>query len=453
MNINKKTEIKNKVIQDFVKRFFAAFIAIIFLLGAVGISPSPIYGGETTLYSTQAMAERIDKTSAYLMKSIPNPTLASVGGEWIILGLARSNNGIPQSYKEIYLKNIKGVVAHQKGILSHVKYTEYSRLILALTALGEDVTSVEGYNLFSYLADLDEVTKQGVNGPAFALLALDSKGYQLPESAVAAVTKNGGTVASREALINYLLFRGPQEGDVDRTSMMLQALAPYKSDSRVKAFGNQAFKILDAQENPDGTFELSGDDTVESLIQAVIAKGRWGKDVTKNIKAIMEYQLPDGSFEHIKGKGPDIMATEQALYAMVNHQRRLEGKSDIYEMKDVVLERAIKVILDGSLLAFDQSPIIESGRTLVPMRAIFEAFGATVSYEPLGKVVSGVLGEKIVTLTIGSEKAVVNGKEIILDVPAKIVNGRTLVPLRFVGESLEAKVDWINETRTVVITR
>ena len=353
----------------------------------------------------------------------------------------------------LYLKNIHNVLIEQKGILTHVKYTEYSRLILALTALGEDVSQVEGYNLISYLADLDNVVKQGVNGPAFALLALDSKSYQLPQSAVAEVSKNGGTVANREALVDYLLFRGPQEGDVDRTAMMLQALAPYRDDSRVRTFAEEAFKILSDQENPDGTFSLAGEDTIESSIQALIAKERWGQDVTKNLNAIMEYQLPDGSFEHIKGQGVDLMATEQALYAMVNHQRNLVGKTDIYDMKDVINERGIRVLLDGKALSFDQSPVNESGRVLVPMRGIFEAFGARVTYESIEKIVTGALGDKTVVLTIGSKIAKVNGKDVILDVPAKIVNGRTLVPLRFVGESLDADVDWINETRTVVITR
>lgn len=192
---------------------------------------------------------------------------------------------------------------------------------------------------------------------------------------------------------------------------------------------------------------------MESLIQAIIAKESWGKNVEMNIKALMEYMLPDGSFQHIKGQGTDLMATEQAFYALVNHQRILEGKPDIYSMEDVRLESEIRVLLDGKPISFDQIPIIEAGRTLVPMRGIFEAFGADVNYESKGRVVTGILGEKTVLLTIGSAKASVNGKEVILDVPAKIVNGRTLVPLRFVGESLDADVDWIKETRTVVIIR
>ena len=443
--------------RKFTKPFLVFFIATILLIsGALG-NVAQVYAVEN-LNSQESATEKtlenaIEKTGTYLIKNVTDPTLSSVGGEWTLLGLARSKAGVPDQYKNIYLKNIKAIMVEQKGVLTKVKYTEYSRLILALTALGEDVTRIEGYNILSYLTDLDQITKQGVNGPSFALLALDSKGYELPKSAVDEVNKSGGKVAKREALIDYLLLRGPQEGDVDRTAMMLQGLAHYQNDPRVKTFGEKAFAVIAAMENTDGTFQLGENDTSESLIQAIIAKERWGKTVDKNIEALMGYMLSDGSFEHIKGQGTDLMATEQALYAMVNHQRTIEGKPDLYDMKDVVIGTGITVLLDGKSLLFDQSPIIEMGRTLVPMRGIFEAFGATVSYEPKGRVVTGVLEGKTVVLTIGSTKARVNGKEVTLDVPAKIVNSRTLVPLRFVGESLDAAVDWIDKTKTVVIIR
>lgn len=451
MKIQEKEKTQIIKIHDLSKQFFTILIAMVLLLGSIGICPSPTYGGEIT--SQQSIEEAINKSSEFLIKNVSNPTLGVVGGEWGILGLARSQKGIPSEYKDIYLKNINKIMSEEKGILTRVKYTEYSRLILALTALAEDVRNVQGYNLLDYLVDLDQIIKQGVNGPAFALLALDSKGYQLPKVSVDRVLENDGRVANREALVDYLLSRGPQEGDVDRTSMMLQALAPYQSDPRVKDFGEKAFKVLSAQENPDGTFRLDEEDTLESLIQAIIAKERWGKDITKSLDVLMTYMLADGSFEHVKGQGTDLMATEQALYAMVNYQRNIDGKSDLYDMKDVLEERGIRVLLDGEGIIFDQAPIIESGRTLVPMRAIFEAFGASVEYEAKGKVVTGVLGDKTVILTIGSNKARVNGQVVILDVAAKIVNSRTLVPLRFVGESLDADVDWISETRTVVIKR
>lgn len=115
-------------------------------------------------------------------------------------------------------------------------------------------------------------------------------------------------------------------------------------------------------------------------------------------------------------------------------------------------EGAVKVYLDGSLLSFEVPPVIENGRTLVPLRAIFEAMGATVDWNAVDRTVTAVRGNITVVLKIGSTKPTVNGQTWNLDVPAKIVNNRTLAPLRFVGEAFGGKVEWDGQTRTVKIT-
>ena len=112
----------------------------------------------------------------------------------------------------------------------------------------------------------------------------------------------------------------------------------------------------------------------------------------------------------------------------------------------------IKVIVNGTELSFDQPPIIENGRTLVPLRAIFEALGATVDWNPSTQTVTAVKDDITVTLKIGSDVLVRNGENIKLDVPAKIAGGRTLVPARAVAESFGAEVEWEPEARTVIIT-
>ena len=112
----------------------------------------------------------------------------------------------------------------------------------------------------------------------------------------------------------------------------------------------------------------------------------------------------------------------------------------------------IKVLVNGTALVFDQAPIIENGRTLVPLRAIFEALGADVHWEQSTQTVTAVRGDMTVTLTIGSSILTRNGDQVTLDVPAKIVNGRTLVPARAVAESFGADVKWDQATNTVTIT-
>ena len=111
----------------------------------------------------------------------------------------------------------------------------------------------------------------------------------------------------------------------------------------------------------------------------------------------------------------------------------------------------IRVIVNGTTVAFDQSPVIENGRTLVPLRAIFEALGATVDWNQSTQTVTAAKDGTTVRLTIGSNIMVVDGRNITLDVPAKIVGGRTLVPARAVAEAFGADVGWDAATRTVLV--
>lgn len=112
------------------------------------------------------------------------------------------------------------------------------------------------------------------------------------------------------------------------------------------------------------------------------------------------------------------------------------------------------VKLDGRTLDFDVNPIIEDGRTLVPFRKIFEELGCSVSYQEdrEGMLVSAWHGSDLINLRIGQYDMGINGKTTGLDVAPKIVDGRTLVPLRAVSEALDCKVKWNGDTRTVTIS-
>ena len=114
----------------------------------------------------------------------------------------------------------------------------------------------------------------------------------------------------------------------------------------------------------------------------------------------------------------------------------------------------ITVVVDGQTIVFDQPPIIENGRTLVPMRAIFEALGCDVEYyenEDGSKTVYARKGGNNISLEIGSPDMYVNSGAVTLDVPAKIEGSRTLVPVRAISEALDAAVDWNGNTRTVTV--
>ncbi|HPR94669.1 MAG TPA: stalk domain-containing protein [Syntrophomonadaceae bacterium] len=115
------------------------------------------------------------------------------------------------------------------------------------------------------------------------------------------------------------------------------------------------------------------------------------------------------------------------------------------------VQAAPAVVLNGQQLSFDVPPVIENGRTLVPLRAIFEAIGATVNWDDATQTVSASKGETSIQLKIGETSAIKNGTKITLDVPAMVIEGRSMVPLRFVVEAFDGVVGFDSEKGIITI--
>ncbi|MDI6895544.1 MAG: stalk domain-containing protein [Bacillota bacterium] len=132
------------------------------------------------------------------------------------------------------------------------------------------------------------------------------------------------------------------------------------------------------------------------------------------------------------------------------------AEKELYEKLGELYEKAgkgedVKVFLKGKKVAFDVQPMIVQNRTMVPVRAIAEALGAEVKWDGETRTVIVLKAGKVVLIPIGSLKARVDGTQVALDVPAMIVGNRTLIPLRFVSESLGALVDWFGTGQVVAI--
>ncbi|HEX3010801.1 MAG TPA: N-acetylmuramoyl-L-alanine amidase, partial [Syntrophomonadaceae bacterium] len=112
----------------------------------------------------------------------------------------------------------------------------------------------------------------------------------------------------------------------------------------------------------------------------------------------------------------------------------------------------IKVYLDKKSLTFEVPPVIENNRTLVPLRAIFEAMGATVEWQQENNRAVAVKGDTTVILPLNSTHPTINGVKQTIDVPAKVVSQRILAPLRFVGEAFGGQVTWDQANLTVKMT-
>lgn len=113
----------------------------------------------------------------------------------------------------------------------------------------------------------------------------------------------------------------------------------------------------------------------------------------------------------------------------------------------------IKVRVGGELVKFDVQPQAINNRTMVPLRAIFEALGATVEWNNETQTVTSTKGDTTISLTLNSPTMHVNGEEVTLDSPACAIDGRTLVPVRAISEAFKLNVEWDGETRTVIIKK
>lgn len=112
----------------------------------------------------------------------------------------------------------------------------------------------------------------------------------------------------------------------------------------------------------------------------------------------------------------------------------------------------IKVYIDNRLIEFDSEPEVKNSRTMVPLRQIFEEFDMTVDWDSVLSKVRAYKKNLNIELYIGSDRPIVNGQTVEIDAKAYVVNGRTMVPLRFIAESTGAEVKWVESSKSVYIT-
>ncbi len=311
-----------------------------------------------TALSKDELKVSVEQAGRYMAGAVKNPQVSSIGGEWAVIGLARSGYFMPEEYYQNYYARVEEYVKACNGILHKKKYTEYSRIIVALSAIGKDARDVAGYDLTYALGDYDKTIWQGLNGPIWALIALDTRNYPIPKN------KEAKTQATRQMYVNRILecqlsdggwslfggtdsaSLGDKVSDPDITGMALQALAKYQDQPAVAKATKEALACMSAKQDESGGFSSWGTSNSESCVQIVVAlcelgislddprfvKG--GKTLLDNLKS---YQLGDGSFLHVfSGSGSNQMASEQGFYGIVAALRAQEGKNSLYRMGDAI---------------------------------------------------------------------------------------------------------------------
>lgn len=292
--------------------------------------------------------DSIYKTTGDYLSKLGTPGVGSIGGEWMVLGLARSGRAVPSGYYDNVVKHVRENI-RSDGRLDRTKTTENARIILALTAMGKDPTNVGGYNLLDGFYNMrDCLKKQGVNAPIFALLALDSHNYTPTHNDV-----------TRDGLVELILSdqvkadggwalegADAKASDVDMTAMAIQSLAPYyDTDPTVREAVDKALVLLSSKQQAGGGFTSWGSANSESCAQVIVALTALGIDPASDsrfikngatmLDALCSYYVEGGGFKHTSDGTLNGMATEQGYYALAAYYRLVNKQTSLYDMTDV----------------------------------------------------------------------------------------------------------------------
>lgn len=290
----------------------------------------------------------IDEASSHILEH-------GVDSEWEAIGIARAGKEVPQEYINILNQRI-AVQINEALENGRIKITDIERLAIAAVAIGLDPENIQGHNLIELIYNspertggFDTMTFQGNNGPIFALIALDTLQFPVPDDAK----------WTRQKLIDELLRTQNDDGSwslneyfdipsVDITGMALIGLSPYQEQEAVKQALDRGVAWLSIVQTDNGGFDggdFVGGITSEATAQVIIGLTSYGIDptselFTKNgnnlITHLLSYQNPDGGFKHTMAYDySDPMATEQALQALVAYEYFLNGKGRLYDFPDV----------------------------------------------------------------------------------------------------------------------
>ena len=291
-----------------------------------------------------AKEPEVSAVAKYLIETTLQPATGSMGGEWLVFGLARYGVDVPDGYFEGYYANLEEYVISCGGVLSDRKYTEFSRVIIAVTAMGKDARNVAGYDLTLPLANYERTIFQGVNGAVYALLALDCGNYEIPETVE-------GTQATRDMYVDFILSCELPEGgwsfaggaaEADVTGMVLQALAKYTTREDVSAAVERGLAFLSGAQLANGGFAEDDTESCETLAQVIVAfaelgipldDARFVKDGKTLFDRLCDFYMEDGGFAHaLDEEKSNPMATEQAFYALVAIWRVNNGEYSLFSI-------------------------------------------------------------------------------------------------------------------------
>lgn len=323
--------------------------------------------------------DTIDQVSNFMLAN-------GIGSEWQAIGLAKSGKKVPGEYFTHFNQKIDSEITGNLDS-GRIKITDIERLAIAATAIGKNPLDVNGYNLIELIYNsldnvngIDTMTLQGINGPIFGLIALDTDSFDIPNDAR----------WTKEKLIQFLLDAQNDDGSwslfgtapsYDITAMALIALGKYKDDSHVQEAIQGAARFLSASQNEDAGFNdpWVGGVSVETASQVVIGLTSAGidpigPDFTKEngnlIDHILSFIAEDGGFKHLPNDATSNgMATEQGFQALVAYQLFINDEGRLYDFskEDIIPDPepetpdetivpiiSVKGLIDGKIYQTDK---------------------------------------------------------------------------------------------------
>lgn len=257
----------------------------------------------------------------FILGNVPNPTFSVTGGEWAVIALSDNGN---EEFEKVYYNNLVKYLKDNDGVLSTRKYTEYSRVSLALIDMKKDPTNIEGFDLVNPLLDFETTTLQGINGAIYALMVIETiypnEFEDLKERYI-------------EEILSYKLENGAFSLDkktpyVDITAMAIQVLSMFNDDEIIETILEDAIMFLSNEQSENGAFEYDGVYSGATVAQVIIALNKVGitidnekfvKNGNSLITAIEMFENEDGGYKNVlKDTNSDLMTTEQIIIAIKN---------------------------------------------------------------------------------------------------------------------------------------
>ena len=451
----------------------AVFLVLLFLTTATGAAAA-----------TDVQTE-LDRTADYLLaleKAQGTPL-----SPWSYVALACAG-------KDLAGTKVLQLCVEELETLESGDLNDYCILVLTLLAAGENPYNYQGRNLVQMIRDsqlpsgkfADSIDRSGfcdrgeqllANAHIWALLALHAAGSGIPDAPKA----GQWLVETQHPNGSFNWNLADQKPDVDSTGAALMALGVL-GETRESPVVRKALEYLQSAQENDGGFSSWGAANPESCAMVILGllavevdpgEKEWTRPGGNPVEAMLSYQLPDGSFEHIKGMGSNLMATEQALLALSalhsgHNPVDLLKKAATGSSKDSFPEREIRfkpgeagyvVGIRGQkqFLEADAVPFLRDGRTFVPVRYLALALGVpegNINWPPASQKVTLANYSGTVSLTVGSNILDNGGRPVKMDVePLLLPPGRVYLPARYVAEAFGYLVNWDEQEQAVVISR